>query len=145
METDELVTSGMQLKKLIEKKVEPVMEEYELRPVELDILVLLYQEKEIDTAKAIVQKKHFSKAHISKCIDNLNAKGFIQMTEDENDRRILHIELTARSEEVVLRVIRIYEECKEIMQRGISEEEIAIVKKVVKKMSENISRELGED
>lgn len=145
METDELVTSGMQLKKLIEKKVEPVMDEYELRPVELDILVLLYQEKEIDTAKAIVQKKHFSKAHISKCIDNLNAKGFIQMTEDENDRRILHIELTTKSEEVVLRMIRIYEECKEIMQREISEEEIAIVKKVVKKMSENISRELGED
>ena len=46
METNDFIISGMQLKRLIEKKLEPVMEEYNLRLVELDILVLLHREKE---------------------------------------------------------------------------------------------------
>ena len=144
METNDFILSGMQLKKLIEKKVQPVIDEYDLRPVELDILVLLHREKNIDTAKAIVQRKHLSKAHISKSIDNLSEKGFIQVCEDEDDHRILHIQLTGKSQEVVKRMIAIYEECKEIMQNGISQEELEVVKNVVLKMNENINRELGE-
>ncbi len=144
METNDFILSGMQLKKLIEKKVQPVIDEYNLRPVELDILVLLQREKNIDTAKAIVQRKHLSKAHISKSIDNLSEKGFIQVCEDEDDHRILHIQLTGKSQEVVKRMIAIYEECKEIMQNGISQEELEVVKNVVLKMNENINRELGE-
>lgn len=144
METNDFILSGMQLKKLIEKKVQPVIDEYDLRPVELDILVLLHREKNIDTAKAIVQRKHLSKAHISKSIDNLSEKGFIQVCEDEDDHRILHIQLNGKSQEVVKRMIEIYEECKEIMQTGISQEELEVVKNVVLKMNENISRELGE-
>lgn len=144
METNDFILSGMQLKKLIEKKVQPVIDEYDLRPVELDILVLLHREKNIDTAKAIVQRKRLSKAHISKSIDNLSEKGFIQVCEDEDDHRILHIQLTGKSQEVVKRMIAIYEECKEIMQTGISQEELEVVKNVVLKMNENISRELGE-
>lgn len=144
METNDFILSGMQLKKLIEKKVQPVIEEYDLRPVELDILVLLHREKNIDTAKAIVQRKHLSKAHISKSIDNLSEKGFIQVCEDEDDHRILHIQLTGKSQDVVKRMIAIYAECKETMQTGISQEELEVVKNVVLKMNENISRELGE-
>ncbi len=144
METNEVVMSGIQLKKLIAKKVEPIIQECDLRPVELDILVFLHREKSIDTAKGIIQKKHLSKAHISKSIDNLRSKGFIQVNEDENDHRILHISLTEKSIEVVEKVIEIYTECKDIMQRGISPEELEIVKNVISKMNQNINRELEE-
>lgn len=41
METNDIVMSGVQLKKLIAKKVEPIIHEYQLRPVEMDILVFL--------------------------------------------------------------------------------------------------------
>lgn len=145
MNTNDFVMSGIQLKKMIEKKVEPVIEEYDLRPVELDILVLLHQEKNIDTAKAIVQRKHLSKAHISKSIDNLSERGFIQINEDETDRRILHICLTDKSQEVVERMLNIYSECKEIMERGVSAEEMEVVKNVLLKMMKNINHELGEE
>lgn len=144
METNDFIISGMHLKKMLEKKIEPIMEEYNLRPVELDILVLLHREKNIDTAREIVKRKHLSKAHISKCIENLSEKGFIQIHEDEEDHRILHIELTEKSKEVVKRMLLVYGECKEIMQQGISREELEVVKNVILKMNENISRELGE-
>lgn len=144
METNEVVMSGIQLKKLIEKKVEPIMQEYGLRPVELDILVFLHREKGIDTAKGIIQKKHLSKAHISKSIDNLRSKGFIELNEDENDHRMIHIKLSEESEEVVRKVTDVYVECKNIMQKGISSEELEVVKKVINKMNQNINQELGE-
>lgn len=144
METADFVMSGLQLKKLIIKKVEPIMQECDLRPVELDILVFLQSEKNADTAKEIIQKKHLSKAHISKSIENLRTKGFILLSEDENDHRVLHISLTERSKEVVGKVIDIYAECRDIVQKGISPEELAIVKEVIAKMNENINRELGE-
>lgn len=144
MDTNEIVMSGVQLKKLLAKKVEPIIQECDLRPVEMDILVLLQREKSIDTAKGIIQKKHLSKAHISKSIENLRSKGFIQLEEDESDHRILHIRLTEKSKNIIEEVSEIYEECKEIMQRGISEEELQIVKKVFQKMNHNINQELGE-
>ena len=110
METNDLVMSGAQLKKLMAKKVEPIIQECDLRPVELDILVFLHSEKTIDTAKGIIQKKHLSKAHISKSIDNLRSKGFIRISEDDSDHRVLHISLTERSEEVIGQVVHVYEE-----------------------------------
>lgn len=144
METNDVVMSGIQLKKLIAKKSEPVMNEYDLRPVELDILTFLRKEKEVDTAKGIIEKKHLSKAHISKSIENLRNGGFIRLIEDENDHRIFHIHLTEKSDEVISKMNRIYSECKEIMQKGIDSDELAVVKRVIVKMSENINRELGE-
>ena len=144
METNDVVISGIQLKKLIARKVEPIMQECDLRPVELDVLVFLHGEKSIDTATGIIQKKHLSKAHISKSVEHLHAKGYIRLREDENDLRILHIRLTERSEELVGKVIRVYEECRDIMQRGILPEEMEIVKKVLAKINRNINQELGE-
>lgn len=142
METNDIVMSGIQLKKLISRKAEPIMQEYDLRPVELDILVFLRNEKNVDTAKGIIERKHLSKAHISKSIDNLRVGGFIQVKEDDRDHRILHISLTNKSNEVISKVNGIYAECKEIMQRGISATELEVVKKVILKINENINYEL---
>lgn len=142
MDTNDVVMSGIQLKKLIARKVEPIMQEYDLRPVELDILVLLRNEKNVDTAKAIIERKHLSKAHISKSVENLRMGGFIQITEDENDHRILHISLTDKSNEVIHKVNGVYADCKEIMQRGIGADELVMVKKVILRINENINYEL---
>ena len=78
METSEIVLSGIQLKKLMEHMELPIMEKYQLRPVELDILVFLYHSKG-NTAKEIMKKKCISKAHISKSIDNLYSKGYVKL------------------------------------------------------------------
>ena len=60
--------------------------------------------------------------------ENLRLNGFIQVTEDENDHRILRISLTDKSNEVISKVTEIYAECREIMQRGISPEELEVIK-----------------
>lgn len=144
METNDVVMSGVQLKKLVSRKVDPIIQEYNLRPVELDILFFLWKEKQIDTAKGIIERKHLSKAHISKSIENLRLGRFIKVTEDEKDHRISHISLTEKSDEVIREVTKVYAECREIMQGGISPEEIEVTKRVVSQMIKNINDALGE-
>lgn len=142
METDSIIMSGTQLKKLIGKKVEPLIAEYDLRLVELDILVFLSKEKGRNTAREIMQKKHLSKAHISKSIDNMRVRGFIKICEDKEDHRILHIILTKKSEEVIKKAEKIYENCEEIIQKGITDEEIEVVNSIIQKINYNINKEL---
>lgn len=142
METSEIVLSGMQLKKLIQHMEYPIMEKYELRPVELDILVFLYHSKG-NTAKEIMKKKCISKAHISKSIDNLYSKGYVKLMEDTKDHRIIHIELTQSANQIAQETIQMYEECKSILLKDISAEEFDLVKKVARKMVENINEVLG--
>lgn len=142
METDSIIMSGLQLKKLIAKKAEPLIAEYDLRPVELDILIFLSKEKEQNTAREIMHKKHLSKAHISKSIDNMRVRGLIELYEDKEDHRILHIILTKKAEEVVKKAEKLYENCKEIIQRDITDEEIRVLNCIIQKINYNINKEL---
>ena len=136
MDAYDLITSGAQIRKLITKYVEPIMQEYGLRPVELDILEF------ITTSKEIMLRRHISKSHISKSLDHLLEKGFINMTEDENDHRIMRITLTQDSYKVISRVNDVYEQCKDVLLRGISDEEMHIFRKVIHKMNNNVDEEL---
>ncbi|MGN0466896.1 MAG: MarR family winged helix-turn-helix transcriptional regulator [Lachnospiraceae bacterium] len=142
METDSIIMLGAQLKKLIGKKLEPLITEYDLRLVELDILVFLSKEKGRNTAREIIHKKHLSKAHISKSIDNMRVRGFIEISEDKEDHRILHIIPTKKSEEVIKKAEKIYEDCKEIIRIDITDEEMKVVSSVIQKINNNIDNEL---
>lgn len=144
METNDIVISGLQLKKLLSKKADPIIHEFNLRPVELDLLVFLNEERSIDTAKGIVGRKHLSKAHISKSIEHLRSGGFISVSEDASDHRIMHISLTEKSRDVINKVNSIYVKCKDVLEDGISPEELEICRNVIRKMINNINRELGE-
>ena len=141
MDTSEIVMPGMQLKKLLAKLYAPIMEKYSLRPVEIDIIMFLHKH-DIDTAKDIIQSNHLSKAHVSKSIDNLKAGGFIEIVEDVNDRRVLHINLTDKAGEVIEMANEVFEECRKIMTRDISQEEINTVKSIMRRVIDNVNKEL---
>lgn len=142
METNEVIISGALLKKLIEKKSEPVIQKYGLRPVELDILLFLGKEGAGDTARDIMNRRHISKAHISKSVDNLKQGGFIRLSEDSSDHRVNHIEMTDLARDAVAEATAIYIECLRIMYSGISEEDHDVVKRVIRTITENINKEL---
>ena len=56
MDAYDLITSGAQIRKLITKYVEPIMQEYDLRPVELDILEFITREN-LTTSKEIMLRR----------------------------------------------------------------------------------------
>lgn len=141
MDAYDLIISGVQLRKLITKYVEPIMEEYGLRPIELDILEFITKEN-LTTAKEIMTRRHISKSHISKSLEHLLEKGLIRMTEDKKDHRIMRIELTTESYEVINRVNSAYEKCRSILLEGISDEQLHIFREVIHRMNNNVDGEL---
>lgn len=141
MDAYDLITSGLQLRKLLAKRVEPIMEEYGLRPVELDILEFITKEN-IDTAKEIIHRIRLSKSHISKSLEHLLEKGLINMKEDEDDRRVMRITLTEASYKVIDKVNVAYEQCRQILTEGVSEEELQVFRRVIRQMNDNVNGEL---
>lgn len=133
---------GMKMRKLLDKKSEVLSQKYGVRNVELEILLFLYHSPCGDTAKDIVEEKNLSKAHISKSVDNLRAKGFVILTEDENDRRKRHIELTQKAEEAAKEMLEIHNECKRIIMRYVTEEEKEVMNRVMEKMLASLDEEL---
>lgn len=138
----EVLTLGAELKKLLEKKSEPLMQKYGLRKIELDILAYLSNECCGDTAKDIMEKKHISKSHVSKSIDNLKARGFIFLSEDREDHRFIHIRLSKEADAVIKDYLKIHEECWSIVLTNVSEEERILLEQICVKMQGNIVREL---
>lgn len=138
----EILTLGTELKKLLEKKSEPLMKKYDLRKIELDILAYLSSESCGDTAKEIMEKKHISKAHVSKSIDNLKNHGLITLNEDSKDHRYLHITLSKRAKDIVAEFMEVHKECKRIIFSEITEEERTQISNICKKMQENIRCEM---
>ena len=141
MDAYDLIISGTQLRKLITKYVEPIIEEYGLRPVELDILEFITREN-LTTAKEIMLRRHLSKSHISKSLEHLLEKGFIKIHEDENDHRVMRISLTDDSYKLIDRINEAYEKCRTILLREISEDELHIFREVIHKMNNNVDGEL---
>lgn len=136
-------TCGMKMRKLLEKKSEVLVQKYGVRNVELEILLFLYHSSCGDTAKDIVEQKNLSKAHISKSVDNLRAKGFVVLIEDDNDRRKRrHIELTQKAEEAAKKMLEVHNDCKRIIMRYVTEEEKAVMDRVMQKMLRSLDEEL---
>lgn len=110
--------------------------------MELEILLFLYHSSCGDTAKDIVEQKNLSKAHISKSVDNLRTKGFVVLIEDDNDRRKRHIELTQKAEEAAKEMLEVHNDCKRIIMRYVTEEEKAVMDRVMQKMLRSLDEEL---
>ncbi len=135
-------TCGMKMRKLLDKKSEVLAQKYGVRNVELEILLFLYHSPCGDTAKDIVEEKNLSKAHISKSVDNLRAKGFVILTEDKNDRRKRHIELTEKAVEAAKDMLEVHNECRRIVMRYVTDDEKAVMNQVMEKMIRSLDEEL---
>ena len=135
-------TCGMKMRKLLDKKSEVLAQKYGVRNVELEILLFLYHSPCGDTAKDIVEEKNLSKAHISKSVDNLRAKGFVILTEDKNDRRKRHIELTEKAVEAAKDMLEVHNECRQIVMRYVTDDEKVVMNQVMEKMIRSLDEEL---
>ncbi|MDD7209937.1 MAG: MarR family winged helix-turn-helix transcriptional regulator [Lachnospiraceae bacterium] len=133
---------GKKIKKLLEKKAEPLSRKYGIRNIELEILLFLYHSPCGNTAKDIVMERHISKAHISKSVDNLRTKGFVLLTEDLDDHRKKHIVLTGKGEMAAEELLKVHEECRRIITASVTEEEKEVLKSVMEKIFCNLDEEL---
>lgn len=145
MDTTGVIASLTQFKKLLALKSAAAQRTYHLRPVELNILLLLHGNPGLDTARDIMHRLHVSKAHVSQSLDHLNSGGFICLQEDPQDRRVFHIRLRQSAIDAAEEMEAIYGECWALAMRNVSPEEVSTLLRVTQKMSDNISAALTEE
>lgn len=93
-------------------------------PNEMSVLILLSNNKTINTASQLKVILGVSKGLVSRSVEALTEKGLVDCRQDERDRRIQRIYLTERAQPLVVRMKSEIEKINEAFLDGISQEEI---------------------
>lgn len=138
----ELLLSGQQYKKLQESCYGVLLEKYKLSIVDIRVLLFLYEHENFDTAKDIVEMRHLTKSYVSKSVDKLIAKGFLERKLLKDDRRYVHLRVKEEALPVITAVRNQKDTMIKVLFQGITPEQIEVLKQIAKQMSDNIAKML---
>lgn len=131
--------NGSQFKKLLEKEYGQLEIDYELKKIDIQILQYLSHAGSMDTAKDIVATGLFTKGHVSQSLSYLKSQGLIEAIRDKEDGRCIHLRLKGEAYAIIRQIECIYQNITDIIFNGLTEEEIAVFRRVGRKIFENIS------
>lgn len=136
-ENIEIILRGKKIKKLIDRRLLPIRKRYELRQVEIEILLYLKRWPKA-SASEMSRRLLINKGHVSKAMDNLSKKCFINSEQNERDRRYVTFTVTELGERIICESESIENQLAEMVLRGVTEEERKTMKHISEKMSQNI-------
>lgn len=100
-------TTGLNnIKKFNEEKTKEVMKKFDLRKIDVQILVYLASNDTLDTARDLAETGMFTKGHISQAVKRLVDLGYIYTEKDDIDQRVQHLKLTEKSMESISDVVQ---------------------------------------
>ncbi len=106
-------------------------------------LTYIYENKGI-TMYDLAKIGNFDKGTVTKAVQKLTEFGYVTSQTDEKDKRVKHLYATEKAEEILHRVYGIRNIWKKKVTKGLSEEEIDTVSKILDKMSENSRVEVSQ-
>ena len=130
--------SGQHFKKFCEMQYGDMMQEYELREIEIEILFYLAKSSSMRLAKEIVDNWSLSKSHVSKSVEHLKERGFIRVSQDAEDHRCSHLVITDAGYQLIEKIAHRKNEINEVLYAGVTEEEREMLKRVAFKMKNNM-------
>lgn len=128
-----------------EMKVSGVCEKYQLRQLEYDILMFIYNNPEYNTAADIVRIRKSTKSHVSISLKVLENRGFIERRVDKDNKKHVTIHLLQLANEVIEDGKWAQKEFAQDMFEGLSEEEIKVFMNVFQKVYENAERMISNE
>lgn len=138
-----IFTNLSKFKKLYEKKLCKIYEKYDLRKIDMEIVVYLGNCGSEDTARDIANTNMFTKGHISQSVKRLTELGFVEINQDKKDMRVQHLKLTDRVRPMIEELKKEKDQVAECVFAGITEDENQILAQVFDKMCSNIMKEMG--
>lgn len=81
------------LELLYHKMQAPVLEEYQLTQIELDVLLFLSHHPQQDTAKDIVEIRRLTKSHVSAAVEGLVQRQYLQRVRLPENKKLIHLVL----------------------------------------------------
>lgn len=106
---------------------------------EQNLIMMVLWEQDGLTQNKIAKKLGKDKINITRMIYNLEQKGFIKRISGKEDKRLSTVYLTEKGKNLANTIIPITEEFNEIVCKGISNEELLEVRRILSKMQVNVS------
>ena len=142
--THPLLTIRLALKRLYDHEMSPIMADYDLTRMELDVLLFLKNTPGCDTAAEIVQLRMMTKSHVSKAVEHLTSRGFLTQARDEKNRRKIHLTPTQAAEPVLVQAQSALDRIAAIINDGVSPEDSEAIIRVTNRVIENIQNALDD-
>lgn len=139
----EAFLNGGRFRKLFDMEFEPIRKKYDLCRIDLQILTYLEKSGEQNTSKNIVDMGFFTKGHVSQSLNRLHRMGMVDMEQDQQDRRLIHLFLTEKSRKIVKEVAGVREQISRIVFKNVTEEEFGMLSQIAAKIIDNIQEETG--
>ncbi len=121
-----------------------ICEKYDVKHMELDILMFLTFAPEYDTAASIAEVRHFAKSHVSGALKALEERGLISKEYMKGNNKTVHLKVTDKASEIISDGKKGMEEYRKIMCRGLSDEDTENLKRYFLICSQNIREYLNE-
>ena len=142
-EMDSIIFTNLsKFKKLYEKKLCKIYEKYDLRKIDMEIVVYLGNCGNEDTARDIANTNMFTKGHISQSIKRLAELGFVEINQDKNDKRVQHLKVTENVRPMLEELKKEKDNVATCVFAGITEEENQMLAQIFDKMCANIMKEM---
>ena len=136
----ELWTGLRSLIRLYDKMLKKVCTEHDLTVIEADVISFLQNNPSKDTAADIVELRMLSKGAVSKAVESLIQKSFLERIPDIEDRRKIHLKLKPQTGPVTESIDRVREEFLDTILEGFTKDEVELHRQFFDRLFENTKR-----
>jgi DNA-binding MarR family transcriptional regulator len=134
----EVALKGGDFKRLLDSQLDEIKKKYQLKKVEIEVLFYLSKCGSENTPTDITKRLNLNRGHVSQAIDALLKRQLIASAADQQDRRCMHYTITPNAVSIIDEITNVKKKMDEQILKGITEEELAVYKKISEKMKKNI-------
>ena len=111
---------------------------FSLSRIEITIISFLHNIPGCIQAGDIAEYRMLSKGNVSQSVEALIQKGYLERFPDSEDRRRIHLSLTAHASEIVRQIDEIKQDFYQALAEGLTESEIKQYQAITDKITENV-------
>ncbi len=135
----EIRTVGRLIKRVLAsllRRIDQRMQPLGLTAMQWEPLALIYYEN-VDTVAALARESQVNCGSMTRMLDRLEAKGLLRRRRSEADRRVVHLELTAKGREVAQAIRPVAVEELEHYLEGFTPAEVSLLTQLLGRMLAN--------
>ena len=126
------------IQKLYDRHMDDIRKSFSLSRIEITIISFLHNNPGLDTAGDIAEYRMLSKGNVSQSVEALIQKGYLERFPDSEDRRRIHLSLTAHASEIVRQIDEIKRDFYQALAEGLTESEIKQYQAITDNITENV-------
>jgi MarR family transcriptional regulator for hemolysin len=129
------------IKKLYEQSLSQAAEKCGLTLAEADVLSFLRENPQFDTARDVCVYREVSKGYVSKAVESLVKRGYLEITKDGQDRRIQHLKISGRAKNTANTLHTAQFAFYENVTSSLTDKELSTMLSAIEKCAGNVAAE----